>query len=161
MSYTECVYHRKSKKAVESEARVPNAATNSTPSLPRATSSISVPIVHSLYAKRDANRKHTDDWTSQVRIDMGLPNHLLGYNTTTKSRFEAEVEHKRRNVELMDSFETMNDSVAKLLALLSSETAPGLPQTPDRSHCEGQEFTLANYLDRRCSISEKIAKIKP
>jgi hypothetical protein len=164
MCSEDCIYHRKRRKPEQTLDTRQQEHLNPSSSLHHSLSTAPIvlpdPTVHSLYTKREPNRTHSDDWKSQIRIDWGLPNHLLGYNTTTKSRFEAEVELKRRNVELMDSFETMNDSVAKLLALLSSETAPGLPQASDRSHCGGKQFTLQNYLDLKCSISDKLAKIK-
>jgi hypothetical protein len=158
----ECKYHRKIKKAHDSPSSEV-LRTKSSTELPTQTPIESpkvIPTVHSMDARREPNRKHSDDWVSQIRIDMGLPNHLLGYNITTKKRVDADVELKRRNVELMDSFTTMNESVANLLALLSMETAPGLPQTPDRTKCGGKSFTMANYLEVKCQISDKLAKIK-
>lgn len=151
MATNDCIYHRKQKKPTKPHLERCQTFLNEINDRTNAPESqkLNTPV-HSLTVQRFPNRNHADDFKSQLRIDWGLPNHLLGYNKTSKQRFDGDVELKRRNVELMDSFETVNESVAKLLALLSMETAPGLPQVPDRTRCGGQPFTIQNYIDVNC-----------
>ena len=152
---SDCIYHRKHKKQSKPVGLIAQSviSPDDEPECIEVPVNVS-PSGSSQSSQIEPTRNHAADWKSKSRIDWGLPNHLLGYNKTTKQRFDGEVELKRRNVELMDSFAAVNESVAKLLALLSMETAPGLPQVPDRSKCGGKPFTIRNYIDLKCTQND-------
>lgn len=99
-------------------------------------------------ARRPLARSFTDDWHSSAPLHWGLPNSLLGYNSTTKMVNDRQVEQQRRNLRLMRSFAAVNEAVAALQGLLTMETAAVLVQTPDRAWVGGRVFSLRNYVSR-------------
>ncbi len=98
------------------------------------------------------------DWHSSAPLHWGLPNGALGYNETTKMRFDRALERQRRNFRLMKSFATVDETVSALLQLLQMETAAVLVQTPDRAHTRGDVFTMKNFVNHALGLDEKLAR---
>ncbi|KAF4659884.1 hypothetical protein FOL47_007390 [Perkinsus chesapeaki] len=81
--------------------------------------------------------------------NQGYPNSILGYYKSVKKAGDDLVEAAARNPDILRAVRTVDESVASLQQLLRMETAPGLPQAPDRALTRGLPMTLQTYIDTR------------
>ena len=152
------VLHRRKKRA-QSE---PPTRQLAHPLPPPESCTASDPLPHleiERYARRSAVRSKNDDWHSGVTLHWGLPNALLGYNETSKQRFDKAVQQQRRNLRLMQSFAFVDETVSALLQLLQMETAAVLTQTPDRAYTHGAPFTMKTFVNHALNIDRVTAGV--